>query len=512
MTTEIERVQNGALARPEDVGGYQPMRPLDVYAGGLSEEAPRVDAIATISCGRLVEGKPRAARRDDKQWIFVHDPNDRAIGLTQALQAGDGRRLTIAFQFDDPAQFIQQRFTEYTASALKVYGDEKRITEIIVHGEGNRASAEHRTFDAGTPDYERLVQRCKVNVSVYFALAEWSPEGPRVTFPDGLGLYRLRFTSRNSLRNLLATIDYVAKFTRGRVAGIPFNLGVDFREVARSTGIKTTIPVFTFTMAPPGGITSLTFRSLTGQALAQGANLHMLPPTVETWETATMDGPVGDDITEEQAAILERGGKCDKRHYTKLWHALVRDTSLASKEGRAEFLDRHTDMRFDSLSLFLDQATESEASFLIECARDYLVERGELTAADDVDDDDDTPAKPPATAADYEASYGAAYADQDAAKPAETVIDTESREVASPADQMEALADQVGGDEMPTKSVARQKLEDGYTKLVGKARAAGLDMPDLNPEWTDEDLEGTGKHWMNQLVGVRKGDGLASGV
>lgn len=475
MATELARSNNGTLAHPDDIGGsYQPMRPLDVYSKGLSEEAPRVDAIATISCGRLEEGKPRAARKNDPQWIHIHDENNRAEGLTKALMNGEGRRLTIAFQFDDPSQFIQQRFTEYTSSALKVYGDEKRITEIIVHGQGNQATAEHRTFDAGTNDYDRLVARCKVNVSVYFALAEWSKEGPRVTFPDGLGLYRLRFTSRNSLRNLLATLDYVAKFTRGRIAGIPFNLGVDFREVARSTGIKTTIPVFTFTMAPPGGITSLTFRDLTGKALAQGEALHMLPPTTETWETATLDGPVNDDITDEQADLMARGGRCDKQHYVKTWHATVRGTSLQPAEARAAFISEHTG-DIGSLTLFLDGASESEASALIEAAWDYLTQRGEIEMPDD-----DEPAK--ATADDYDRTYGQAYQDEPDQKPAAPVIDAEARDVTNP-------------DEPPDDDERTLAMADEYAESDETARRAVGELDEVLGSQPASDPDGEPVVW-----------------
>lgn len=464
-TTDLARHTNGSLARPDDVGGYQPMRPLDVYSRGLADETPRVDALATISCGRLVgdgeNARPAAAKKSDKQWIYIHDPNERAPGLTVALQRGQGRRLTIAFPFDDPHQFVMMRFAEYSKSALKAYGDERQVTEIIPQGD----SAQHRTHLSGSEEYDRIVGRCKTSVSVYFALAEWADDGPRVVFPDGLGMYRLRFTSRNTLRNLLATLDQTAKMTNNRIAGIPFDLGVDFREVAAPNGKKRSIPVFTFVMAPPGGITSRTFRTVTGTALSQGEALRMLPsPNRETWETATLDGPVGDDVTAEDIAILERGGLCDKRHYTKLWHAMVRDTSLASKEGRAAFLDEVSEQRFDSLSLFLDQASESDAALLIECARDYLVERGELAVSDE---EEEEPEKPRATAADYVKEYGHSYGEEP------QVIEAEARAVDSPADAMEALAVDAETHErlQNLKSELDEVINDGTAETADSAAA-----------------------------------------
>lgn len=225
-------------------------------------------------------------------------------------------------------------------------------------------------------------------------------------------------------------------------------------------------------------ISSRSFAPLMRSALAEGQALMLPVPASESLEAASTDilDVDLDEPSESDIALLERGGRCDKRHYTKLWHALVRDTSLASKEGRGAFLDDMSDQRYDSLSLFLDQASESDAALLIECARDYLVERGELTAADDVDDDSDTPARPRFTGDDYERTYGAAYAEEDAQKPSQSA----------------------------EKSAKRVKLEDGYAKLLDIAREAGVEMPALDFEWTDDELEVTGKHWRDHLVGQQR--------
>lgn len=46
----------------------------------------------------------------------------------------------------------------------------------------------------------------------------------------------------------------------------------------------------------------------------------------------------------------------------------------------------------------------------------------------------------------------------------------------------------------PAKSKRRQSLEDGYT-LMYERYGQQFGIPALNPEWTDEDLQGTGNHW-----------------
>lgn len=188
-------------------------RILDLHSenGVLEETRPRMDWIATISAG----GKEEVKKRDGSGMttrpfvsrdgmIHLHDPEGHAAGLAQALALNGNKMLTIAFPFDDKRLFIQQRFAEYSASALLAYGDENSIT-LIQNGQ----HIEHRH---GTSGYRECLKRpgMKVTVSVFFYLAEWGEDGqPRVTFPDGLGLYRLRFTGHNSLRSIVASIDSI---------------------------------------------------------------------------------------------------------------------------------------------------------------------------------------------------------------------------------------------------------------------------------------------------------------
>ena len=502
MNTDLATINHSGIARPEDIGGYSPMRPLDVYSKGLADEAPRVDAIATISCGRRNEkGYPQAAKKGDPQHIFIHDLNDRAKGLTEALIKGDAKRLTIAFPFDNPAHFIQQRFSEYTATSLKAYGDEKSITEIVTEGAGDQQTVKHVTYMANTPDYDRVVARCKVSVSVYFALASWTADGPRVEFPDGLGMYRLRFTSRHSLRNLLASIDYVAKFTRGRIAGIPFNLGVDFREVAAPNGVKRTIPVFTFVMSPPGGITSLTFRQTATAALAQGAALQLAPPTSETWETEILDGPVGDDVdapSQDEAAMMARGGRCDAALYKRLWFATVRGTSLADEDGRRAFLDQFTDRETSHLAQFLEMATTAEADRLITTAIQWLEAKGEIDASGEATEPAE---RTPLTSDQASASmdnYDRMMAEGDAIDagarqlldPEPPVIDAEARTVEPDAQiqAAKAVIDDALSEDTPEKSERRLKTERRYIELHGEAMEWGIEAAELDPDWPNTEL------------------------
>jgi hypothetical protein len=345
---------------------------LDPYAAGIADEVPRVDALAIISCGYRGEGNgnkpglPKASRPGDTRQIHVRDPLNRAPGLEDALKDGGYRQLLIAFPLDDPRQFIIQRFTRYSASRLEAYGDETAITWI--HQAENGKEAHHQRFAAGTSEYERLVKTCKADTRIYFCLAEWTPNGPEVVFPDGLGVYAIRTTSRHSVRSILGSLTYTARFTRGRIAGLPFLLTVDHREVAGPDGTKRVVPVWTITTKPPEGarLTSRTFRELATSALREGASLMLPAPDAETWEDADAAGPPPvDEPTEQEIAQLERGGLCDYEHWIKTWHSLARGTAWDADEARASFIDAYTDGATGSLSHFLRGASEDEAAGLI---------------------------------------------------------------------------------------------------------------------------------------------------
>lgn len=377
MAMPLARREDAPLAFPTVV----PMARLDPYAGGLACDGPRIEALATISCGYRAEsrqegrpGLPRASRRDDERQIHLKDPQGRAPGLRAALEASGGRSLLIAFPLDDPNAFIQQRFTRYSQTRLEAYGDAQSVTWIDP-GDAKATPPKdpsHRTFPIGDERYERLVKTCKADTRIYFALAEWGEEGPEVVFPDGLGLYAIRTTSRHSVRSIQQTLEYTRQFTRGRIAGMPFVLEVDYREVAGPDGSKRTIPVWTITTRPPQGIrlSSRTFQGMATAALSQGAALMLPAPTELTLEDAEREGPAADveEPTEEELGLLGRGGTCDARFYEAAWFARVKDTSLGSDEARAAFLRDYTRGATDSLGAFLARATEEEAAALIAAA------------------------------------------------------------------------------------------------------------------------------------------------
>ncbi len=324
-----------------------PFATLDIYAeNGVQPEAPRVDCISTISAGT----KKKTVKNGKEVWYPVasrdgtichHDPEGRAPGLAAMLRK-DPKKLTITFPFDNPKQFIQQRFVRYSASRLEVYGDEHSLTEIKLSGPQDKPVATRVIHESGTEGYEQLRKTCKVSSSVYFLLAEWDEQGvPRVLFPDGLGFQRLRFTSRNSLSNFMAQLKLVHEFTGGRLAGVPFDLRLINREVSDSTGAKRTVPLWTITMRRPGemAITSDNFRHILTSGLHAGDQLKLPPPSAETVEMVALEPDLDLDavtLDEDDIRRLENG--IDPGHRRRQWFGAVRHTYLDDDDARAEFL------------------------------------------------------------------------------------------------------------------------------------------------------------------------------
>ncbi|MCR4376329.1 MAG: hypothetical protein NUW22_15920 [Acidobacteria bacterium] len=341
---------------------------LDPYVGGVAHEAPRVDALAIISCGYRGEpqgnrpGLPRASRQGDDRQIHLHDPMNRAPGLRAALEATGYRSLLITFPLEEG--FLVQRFSRYSATRLEVYGDARSITWI---DDRNPEKPVHHTFEGGTDEYRRLAATCKADTRIYFTLAEWGKDGPEVVFADGLGFYAIRTTSAHSVRSIQSTIDYTRRFTR-RIAGLPFVLEIDYREVAGPDGRKRTIPVWTITTRPPEGIrlSSRTFSAIATQALTQGAALMLPAPSPETWEDAEAAGPPPiDEPTDEEMAQLAEGGLCDYDHWIKTWHALARGTRFEADAAREAFIADYTSGQDASLAEFLRGTSEEGAAGLI---------------------------------------------------------------------------------------------------------------------------------------------------
>lgn len=386
---DVARVERGgALAAVSPTAAIDAFKLLDVYAGGLSDEAPRVEALATISAGYRAKGngdRPGLPQRSTDGTIHLHDGTNRAPGLERALAATGKKSLTIAFPFDDPAKFIHCRFMQYSATELLAYGDETHMM-VLTTGRG------YRRFEAGSDEYARAVAASKVGVSVYFCLAEWGREGPEIVFPDGVGsYYRLRFTSRHSLRSILAGLRSIAQFTQGRIAGVPFDLTIDYREVAGKDGKKRTIPVWTIATKPPHGLrlTSRNFGDVMAMALEQGAALMLPAPAEPTFEDALtippdddldeaiVEGVVVGEPSDRELVLIQRGGRCDEVRWRAMFFSAVRGTELDGDESpaRAAWLRTYTNGRTDSLSDFLHWATEREAQAMVVAASDELNRR-----------------------------------------------------------------------------------------------------------------------------------------
>lgn len=308
---------------------------LDIYGEGATADDVRIDALATLSAG-YKEGKlPKVSRNG---VMYLHDPEGRAPGLAEALEATDGKALNITFPFDNPADFISQRFARYSATRLEVYGDETELTEI--DKDGNRA-----THPAGSKDFDKLLPTCKVNVSVFFVLIAWQSGEPVITMPDGMGFYRIRFTGRNSLRSFVNQVALIKRFTQGRIAGVPFELRLVNREVSDSKGMRRNIPVFTPVMkAPNMRLSSQNFRGVLQESFRQAEALSALPrPPTETLELAARDGaPLDLDVGEPSEHDMARmASPLDYETELARFFAQVKDTPLDSDEARADMLAQH---------------------------------------------------------------------------------------------------------------------------------------------------------------------------
>lgn len=337
---------------------------LDPYVGLATEEA-RLEAIATISAGgRGVsrEGREIPTRSADGA-IVLHDRAGRAPGLAAALAATEGKRLTIAFPWDDRQLFIRGRFVRYSATRLEVYGDELALT--VIRPDGSR-----ETHVRGAEDYARLVQTCRAAYSIYFVLARWRGDEPELYFPDGYGYYRLRTASRHSIRSLVGTLEATRRATGGRIAGIPFELSLDYREVTDATGARREIPVWVIVTRGPGelALPAAAYRRIILAGLRQGEQLLLTPPSEEA-TAADFEEPLEEEIDEPTAARLQAGGRCDAAAYRRAYFAAATGTPLASDDGRAAWLGDYTGGRFTSLAAFLAEATDVEAARFIEATK-----------------------------------------------------------------------------------------------------------------------------------------------
>jgi len=369
MSTDLD------TARPDQERSLPILNP---YSGRDARDDYE-DALATISAGyRVGDGPQYQPRASIDGTIYLHDPDGRAPGLAAALDATGKKSLTVAFLADDPERIVSQRFMAYSASRLLAYGDEQRITHIRWKDDGDEKKGFERVlFERGTDEYERARAKCKVYASVYWALSRYDPDGqPEVLFPDGLGFYRLRTTSLNSLRALRASLQNVRRLTNGRLRGIPFELSIGYREVARPNGRKTRIPVWQAILRPPEGIVlgSRTFAVLAQAGLQEGRMLALPAPSdalieAEAYrEVEWADSPDSGDVPEPpqaEAELVARGGRCDAAYWLARWHATAAGSRYADDEERHHLIVALTRGRYASLRTFLADATEQEAAQLV---------------------------------------------------------------------------------------------------------------------------------------------------
>lgn len=371
---------------------------LDHYAGGRVAPRAQQPTLATISAGYRQKGaqgelgRP-VVSRDGTIYVNGQENLAQAFevvpGLASALQAGKRKRLTIAFPFDQPELFLQQRFACYSATALQLYGDEHSLTSIRMEGEGKAARPVHTTVLAGTDDYEAGLRLCKTNTSLYFLLAEWGEDGPRVVFPDGAGLYRLRMTSRNSAQSIVNSLRWIARLTGGRIAGVPFDLYLDQQDVVAPDGKRRRLPIWQLVLKPPKRLelTTANFQQVLGGAIEQGERLKVLPPPAESAEYAALEGPDVDlddpepgptnelarqqELTPAQVKAALRGGLCNPGEMRRIFFGRFGGGPLGQPGPRAEFIAAWTQGRSDSLAEFLEDATPSEAQAMLRGAEDW---------------------------------------------------------------------------------------------------------------------------------------------
>lgn len=439
-----------ALARTQPAGQIAadaPANPwasvglLKPHAHGLSDEPARIDALATISAGFKKQGGngksfPQVSRDGT---IHISDQSGRAPGLAAELKRRGGKSLTIAVVSNNPSEVLQQRFAVYSTTRLLAYGNEQGVTVIHVRdvqGPDGKIVPEavRKHYPAGSDKYNEAVEKCKVQTSFYFVLARWDDQGqPKLIFPDGLGFYRLRFTSLNSAENIRSQLAYIASLpiTQGRIAGIPLELSIDYRDVAGPDGSRRNVPVWTLVLRPPETIeldVAQTTRILeSGMEQARGLALPM--PRLETFEAAESEGPDIDldreviegearTVPADEARNLRGGGKADPDWLIRQYFAGAGRTSLREDDGRERFLLAFTRGRTGSLSEFAATASRRESEDLLKALAERvsieISARGEDDARSDSGSRARETAATPRAGRSYQQLFGA---DDDDAPP-----------------------------------------------------------------------------------------------
>lgn len=394
------RSQAGALATEAPPSNPWASRGLlKPYAAGAVVEAPRADALATISAGyKNQQGYPVVSRDGT---IYVSG-GENAPGLVKALAERGNKSLTIALAHDDPADSFQQYFAKHSQTRL-----EARATAdlaVVIHqretGRKDRQGkpiydTERETVraDEDPARFAMLVAEMKVQSSLYFALARWTNGQPELYFPDGLGLYRLRFTSLNSAESIKAQLAYVAELTGGRVAGVPLELSLVYRDVAGPDGSKRNVPIWRLVLRPPDEIALVPERvaSILQRGIQQAQQLAIAAPRAESVEIAEVEGPdidldsvqviEGEVVTPSAAAVarLQGGGplRNHKLARAEYFTAVGKKSAYYRPEGYRAQLLAFTHGRTDSLSTFIETTNAREWSAWLDHVAKLVKEEAE---------------------------------------------------------------------------------------------------------------------------------------
>jgi hypothetical protein len=422
MTAELsQRAAPGQLATAAPIDRF---RLLDAFTGGLVEPRKQQPTLATISAGYNANAGKKDAKmqpvvsRDGTIYVDGREnlalAFDKVKGLAAALQKTNRTRLTITFPFDEPDLFIRQHFTCRSASRLQVYGSHAGLTRIREAGSEytDRETGEvtklarpmHEFYPAGSEEFEALLPYVKVETSIYFFLAGWEGRQAQVLMPDGLGLYRLRMTSRNSAHNIVNSLKWISQLTGGRFAGVPFDLWHEQMEVPGPDGRRRHVPVWNLIPRPPEALalTSGNFREIFASALVQGEQLKILPPPVQTIDVAALEGPaydaplvdgptlegIAEEVEpEERPAITRqqqeafnsamRGGLCDPTRSRRIFFGTYGDTVLNDPGPRAAMVREYSHGKTTSLGEYLADATEGEAAGIISFGQLWLNRKAE---------------------------------------------------------------------------------------------------------------------------------------
>lgn len=496
----------GQLAADAPANPWASVGLLKPHAHGLSDEPARIDALATISAGFKKQGGngksfPQVSRDGT---IHISDQSGRAPGLAAELKRRGGKSLTIAVVSNNPSEVLQQRFAVYSTTRLLAYGNEQGVTVIHVRdvqGPDGKIVPEavRKHYPAGSDKYNEAVEKCKVQTSFYFVLARWDDQGqPKLIFPDGLGFYRLRFTSLNSAENIRSQLAYIASLpiTQGRIAGIPMELSIDYRDVAGPDGSRRNVPVWTLVLRPPETIeldVAQTTRILeSGMEQARGLALPM--PRLETFETAESEGPDIDldreviegearTVSADEARTLRGGGKADPDWLIRQYFAGAGRTSLRDDEGRERFLLAFTRGRTGSLAEFAATATRRESEDLLKALADEVAAEISARPAAPLPASEPTTTVTPRAGRSYQQLFGA---DEDDAPP---VRESEPMRPVEIGEDVKAAAILTGA---PVEQAAddgeddefRQDLIAELRALVNEASGRGIvfDFPTLDDQ------------------------------